>query len=87
MAHPRIVILSNPDENGSFQYRMAVTFPSDRVVIKHGVFPGPLPVGSAAQVKQAVKDMLQEAWQNFKDAAKDVSIQGGTWDENGNWSL
>ena len=87
MAHPRILILSDPDERGLFTYRLSVTLPSGRVAQQVRQFQGPFPEGTPGQIKQAIKQVLEADWQAFKDALKDIRIQGKRQDENGTWDL
>ena len=87
MVNPRILILSDPDEQGAFTYRLSVTLPSGRVAQRVGQFQGPFPEGTPGQIKQALKQALEIEWQAFKDALKDIRIQGKRQDENGVWDL
>ena len=87
MAHPRILILSDPDEQGTFTYRLSVTLPSGRIAQRVAHFQGPFPDGTPGQIRQALKQALEAEWQAFKDALKDIRIQGKRQDENGVWDL
>jgi hypothetical protein len=87
MATPRIEILSDPDERGQFAYRLTVLLPSGRLKETMRDYPGPLPTGTPAQIKQAIKQDLQQAWQDYKAALKDVRLEGATQDDQGNWNL
>lgn len=85
--HPRILILSNPDEHGQFAYRLSVTLPSGRTTQKMEQFNGPWPDGTPAEQRQAVKQTLQQAWQAYKDSLRDVAIQGKKMDDQGQWDF
>ena len=87
MAQARITILTDPNEEETFTYQLSVTLPSGITVKKARQRPGPLPTGTANQVRQHIKQELEADWQTWKQSLKDVPIEGGTWDENGTWNV
>ena len=87
MAQARITILTDPNEEDTFTYRLSVTLPNGTTVTRARQRPGPLPTGTANQVRQQIKQELEADWQAFRQSFKDVRIQGGTWDDTGTWSL
>lgn len=83
----RIVIMTNPDDEGTFQYQMRFKLPSGREVSKLGKYPGPLPTGTPQQIRQQLRTELETAWTDWRNSLKDFTFKGATWDDSGNWQV